>query len=319
MKKFLHIAVFGLSPHVLEQFKTQILLSIPNGVEVRWVNISEKNIDLLMVNDAFFASSSIQKILSQIHIQYLRLVKVPEQQGKIVDDTLAYPVTQLEDLRAWIQEKFFDYASSYALNFPSATVEKSAALTTIFNQCLLPRNGFIQLLDYRGFLALVDTMTERVWVNPSHPIIVFDNSLNQTYATNHFVQETIKNQPAQDLRSWLWEVAYRSTDIQLPEVQTNQYFKLEIWPKFEQGDERRNLLKIAACFAQGAQIQMLINQFNIPEQQIIRFVATSYMLKMGSYVVSDEAKFMRNNESTDQKQLVKVRSFFTKLRKKLGL
>ncbi|MHA3050564.1 hypothetical protein [Acinetobacter sp. ANC 4639] len=319
MKKFLHIAVFGISPHVLEQFKTQILLSIPHGVEVRWVNISEKNIDLLMVNDAFFGSSIIQKILSQIHIQYLRLIRAPEQQGMIVDDTLSYPVTQLEDLRAWIQEKFFDYTSDYALHGPSATVEKPVATTTILNQCLLSRNGFIQLFDYRGFLALVDTMTERVWVNPSHSMIFFDDSLNQTYATNHFVQETIKNQQAQDLRSWLWEVAYHSTDIQLPEVQTNQYFKLQIWPKFKQGDERRNLLKIAACFAQGAQIQLVINRLNIPEQQIMRFVATSHMLKMGSYVVSHEAKFMRDNEPTDQSQLVKVRSFFTKLRKKLGL
>ncbi|WP_425919534.1 hypothetical protein [Acinetobacter sp. TSRC1-2] len=319
MKNFLNIAVFGLSLNVLDQLKSQILLSVPREVPVRWVNIAEKNIDLLMVNDAFFASSSIQKILSQIRIQYLRLIKVPEQQGMIVDDTLSYPVTQLDDLREWLQEKFFDYESDDRFHLSSATGEKSVAISTVFNQCLLARNCFIQLFDCRGFLALVDTMTERVWVNPHHPVTGFDKSLNQTYATNQFVQEMIKNTQAQDLRSWLWQVAYRSTDIELPEIQANQYFKLQIWPKFEPGYERRNLFKIATCFAQGAQIQIAINQLNIPKQQIIRFVALTHMLKMGSWIDSHGAEFMRNDESADQGQMIKMRSFFMKLRKKLGL
>ena len=319
MKKFLNIAVFGVSLNVLDQLKSQILLSVPREVQVRWVNIAEKNIDLLMVNDAFFASSSIQKILSQIHIQYLRLIKVPEQQGIIVDDTLSYPVTQLDDLREWLQEKFFDYESDYPLHLLSATGEKSVAVSTVFNQCLLARNGFIQLFDCQGFLALVDTMTERVWVNSHYPVTGFDKSLNQTYATNQFVQETIKNTQAQDLRSWLWQVAYRSIDIELPEIQEKQYFKLQIWPKFESGYERRNLLKIATCFAQGAQIQTAINQLNIPKQQIIRFIALTHMLKMGVWIDSHGAKFMRNDESADQGQMIQVRSFFMKLRKKLGL
>lgn len=43
------------------------------------------------------------------------------------------------------------------------------------------------------------------------------------------------------------------------------------------------------------------------------------MLKMGSWIDSHEAKFMRIDESTDQGQMIKVRSFFMKLRKKLGL
>ncbi|MFH7767184.1 hypothetical protein [Acinetobacter sp. BSP-28] len=319
MKTFLNIAVFGVSLNVLDQLKSQILLSVPGDVQVRWVNIAEKNIDLLMVNDAFFASSSIQKILSQIHIQYLRLIKVPEQQGMIVDDTLSYPVTQLDHLREWLQEKFFDYEPDDHLHLPYTTVEQSVAISSVFDQCLLARNGFIQLFDYQGFLALVDTMTERVWVNPDHPVTVFDKSLNQTYATNQFVQEMIKNIHAQDLRSWLWQKAYCSKDIELREIQTNQYFKLQIWPKFDPGYERRNLLKIATCFAQGAQIQTAINQLNIPKQQIIRFVALTYMLKMGSWIDSHEAKFMRSDVSTDQGQMIKVRSFFMKLRKKLGL
>lgn len=319
MKKKLNIAVFGLSLNTLNQLKTQILRSVPYEVNIRWVNIADTNIDLLMVNDAFFASSSIQKILAQIHVNYLRLIKVPEQQGKIVDDTLAYPVTQLDDLREWLQEKFFDYEPDYPFHLPVEAIGHSVTISTVLDQCLLARNGFLQLFHYRGFLALVDTVTERVWLNPNNPVSCFDKSLNHTYATNQFVQNTIKDRPAQDLRSWLWQIAYHSTDLALPDIQMNQYFKLQIWPKFESGNERRNLLKIASCFAQGAQIQTVIDQLDIPKHQIIRFVALTHMLKMGSWIDSHEAQFMRSHVSTDQGQMVKVRSFFTKLRKKLGL
>lgn len=61
MKKFLNIAVFGLSLNLLDQLKSQILLSVPREVQVRWVNIAEKNIDLLMVNDAFLLHPAFKK------------------------------------------------------------------------------------------------------------------------------------------------------------------------------------------------------------------------------------------------------------------
>lgn len=319
MKKNLNIAVFGMSLNMLDQLKTQIMHSLPQEVNVSWVNIAENDIDLLMVNDAFFSSSSIQKILSQLQVQYLRLIKVPDQQGKIIDDTLAYPITQLNDLREWLQEKFFDYELDSRFYLPSSVVSQEIKISTVLDQCLLARNGFIQLFDYRGFLALIDTVTERVWLDPDNPVVSFDKSLNHTYATNQFVQDMVKNTQAQDLRSWLWQMAYRSSDLDLQNVQTNQYFKLHIWPKFESNDERRNLLKIASCFAEGAKIQAVIDQLNLPKHQIIRFVALTQMLKMGSWIDSDEAKYMRSEVSNDQSQVVKVRSFFMKLRKKLGL
>ncbi|EOR05464.1 hypothetical protein [Acinetobacter tandoii] len=319
MKKFLNIAVFGISLNVLDQLKSQILLAVPDKVMVRWVNIADKNIDLLIINDAFFSSLTIQKILSHVHVQYLRLIKVPEKQGKIVEDTLSYPVTKSDDLREWLQEKFFDYEPHDHFYLNPTTLETSTPISTVVAQCLSAQNGFIQLFDCRGFLALVDTMTERVWVNTDYPITFFDKSLNQTYATNQFAQETMKNLDAQDLRSWLWQKGYYSSDLDLPEIDINQYFKLELWPKFESGYERRKLLKIAACFAQGAQIKTVIDQLKISRQQIIRFVALSHMLKMGSWIDSHEAQFMKSDAAVDEGQMIKVRSFFMKLRKKLGL
>ena len=81
MKNVLNIAVFGLSLNSLEQIKEQILLSLPENLNVRWVNLAEQKIDLLLVNDVFFNSPGIQKLLTIQNIVYLRLVKKVENAG----------------------------------------------------------------------------------------------------------------------------------------------------------------------------------------------------------------------------------------------
>ena len=54
MNQVLNIAIFGLSLKVLDQMKKQILLAVPAHVQIKWVNIAEQKIDLLLVNDMFF-------------------------------------------------------------------------------------------------------------------------------------------------------------------------------------------------------------------------------------------------------------------------
>lgn len=319
MKKVLNIAIFGLGLGILDQLKKQILSALPAHIQVQWVNIAEQDIDLLMVNNAFFDSSSIQKMLSQHGMHYLRLVKSADFSSQIQQDMLAYPVTQLDNLRAWLQEKFFDDKTQAASRPPAVVQQDPIQISSILNACLMPRNGFIQLFDSNGFLALVDTMTERVWLNNDNPMLVFNQSLNQTYATNHLVQEIIKNQPYQDLRNWLWQVSYRSAALDLPEIALQQYFKLHIWPQFESGSGRRDLLKIAACFAQGAQLQMVADQFAISHESLIRFVAISHMMKMGRWIEADEAQLKSQDQSADPGRMRQVLGFFGKLRKKLGL
>ncbi len=55
--------------------KNQLLLSVPTDVNVQWVNISSNEIDLLLVNDMFFDSPNIQRVIQQ-QKSYLRLVKM---------------------------------------------------------------------------------------------------------------------------------------------------------------------------------------------------------------------------------------------------
>ena len=322
MNQVLNIAIFGLSLKVLDQMKKQILLAVPAHVQIKWVNIAEQKIDLLLVNDMFFSSDNIQRIIQQHARAYLRLIKQAENAGLVADDRLAYPFTRLDSLTEWMQEQLLDYAYEppyQALGAPFSAAARYAAADDVFNEMFTPRNGYIQLLDSRGFVALVDTMTERVWVKQDGSGITFNETLNQTYATNQFAQDIAKELSAQDLRVWLWRTVNRSNGLVLPEVKGNQYFKLQIWPQFEKGFERRNLLKKAACFAQGAQLKAVAAHLAISPEMVEKFVAMAVLLRLGQFIEESEAGFAAPEAGQASGQMQMLRGFFGKLRKKLGL
>ena len=196
---------------------------------------------------------------------------------------------------------------------PDATIEE------VFAEIFTPRNGYIQLFDASGFIALIDTRTERVWVEANMTGLQFNESLNQTYATSQVVQEQTEGKLIYDLRVWLWLILSQSSMIQLPKVELNQNFKLEIWPQFERDMRRRDYLKMAACFSEGANIEAVKQHLNSTDEKILNFVGCASLLQLGRIVESDEVKFSTEINLIETGQTNKLRSFFGKLRKKLGL
>lgn len=188
----------------------------------------------------------------------------------------------------------------------------------VFSEIFTPRNGYIQLFDAHGFLALVDTRTERVWVEPNKEI-QFNETLNQTYATAQLVQDTIKDKDVYDLRIWLWKVVNASSAIQLPQVSLNQNFRLEIWPQFEKNLQRRDFLKMATCFSQGAQIDQVKQSLNLSNERVLNFVACAVLLQLGQFVDQNQVKYQIDTQQAETGQVNKLRGFIGKLRKKLGL
>lgn len=328
MNSILNIAVFGLSLSTLDHIKTQVLLALPSSTQVKWVNLSEKKIDLLLVNDVFFNAPGIQKVLSNPQITYLRLVKKVEHAGRIIGDQLFYPFSNLEHLHEWLSEKLLLVtAMPFSLPIremkatpilPTITPQVEISIERVFTEIFTPRNGFIQLFDASGFLALIDTRTERVWVDAGKTIQL-NSTLNQTYATAQFVQEITKHKEVYDLRVWLWKVVNASTDLKLPVVDLNQNFKLEIWPQFERDLKRNEFLKMAACFSHGAKISDVRHFLNLSHDQILNFVSCAALLQQGRFVNQNEVKFQEDTKQVESGQGYRLRSFIGKLRKKLGL
>ncbi len=104
MTQALKIAIFGLNTTDINQLKTQIVLCLPSNTQPNWVNIAEDKIDVLLVSDVFFNSIGIQKVLKEKVKRYLRLTKSNSDLGRIIDDQLFYPFSDLKYLHEWLAQ-----------------------------------------------------------------------------------------------------------------------------------------------------------------------------------------------------------------------
>lgn len=224
MERKLNIAVSGVSIIILNQLKIQIISCLPPDIEIQWVNISEKHIDLLLINKIFFNSSSIQNILSYNVSHYLCLSNVADHGGKIIDDTLFYPILHLEEFKKWMYDHFLDNSIPKQ---PKVITESNSTLknfdtVSIFDSIFNSNNGFIRIDDTNYFLFLIDTTTERIFVNSEIPILRLSNTIRLSYANPQFVQETIrKYQRIEDLYIGLWKILNHSIILNMQQVQSD--------------------------------------------------------------------------------------------------
>ena len=332
MTKTLNIAVFGLNTTDINQLKTQIVLCLPSNTQPNWVNIAEEKIDVLFVTDIFFNSIGIQNTLKERAQRYLKLTKSNRDFGKIIGDQLFYPFSDVTYLSKWFSQELLPNTDETIQLKPSnkhfhlntknefPTVLKSeTTLEQVFSEIFTPRNGYIQLFDASGFIALVDTRTERVWIEENMTGLQFNDSLNQTYATSQIVHENTEGKLIYDLRTWLWQTLSHSSMLTLPKAQMNQNFKLDIWPQFAKNMHRRDDLKMAACFSEGANIEAVKQHLNSTDEKILNFVSYASLLQLGRFIESDEVKFSTDINQIQTSQTNKLRNFFEKVRKKLGL
>ncbi|VXA83839.1 conserved hypothetical protein [Acinetobacter sp. 8I-beige] len=331
MSKFLKIAIFGLNTVDLAEIKTQILICLPAEINVQWVNIAEERIDLLFVNKVFFNSPGIQKVLKEKGCLYLKLSKSDTNFGEIIRDQLFIPIYNLANLQRWITQNL---RPNVMLNEVRPTQTTSAYLDTsekqvnhdsnsytfeeVFTEMFIARNGHIQLYDASGFIALIDTRTERVWLDDKTIYTQFNETLKQTYAKAQIVNTGSIDKIVYDLRIWLWINVSRLPSSLLPKSENKKNFKLDIWPQFENDLQRRDNLKIAACFESGANIEDVKKYLNLSDEKIKNFVSCATLLQMGHFIEDEEVKFSTNH-NVESSQTNKLKSFFGKLRKKLGL
>lgn len=330
MSKILKIAIFGLNTVDLTEIKTQILICLPAEINVHWVNIAEEKIDVLFVNKVFFNSPGIQNVIREKACLYLKLSKSDTNSGEIIQDQLFIPIYNRIDLQKWITQNlllnvaFTEVRPTQSTSVYFDTRDKQAHLNNnnhnfedVFTEMFIARNGHIQLYDASGFIALVDTRTERVWIDEKTRYTQLNETLNQTYAKAQIVNTGSLDKIVYDLRIWLWINVSNLKPSLLPKIEIKNNFKLDIWPQFGKDLQRRDNLKIAACFESGANIEEVKKYLNLPDEKILNFVGRASLLQMGHFIEDEEVKFLNKNIASSQTN--KLKSFFGKLRKKLGL
>ena len=313
-----NIAIFGLSLRTLNELKEHIQAAIPSHIQVNWSNIAEPHLDILMINHIFFDSPNIKSLIQNNHINVLQIANNADKNSSIEDDILYLPLNHLHSLHQWLNERLAKNAAIEKVSPPQATntTIHRKQIGEVLQEILNPKNGKIQLFDHNGLIAIADPRNEWVWQNPMLKTLHTDASLNYTYATQND-QLWITETPQQDLKQWLWNLLWASKDFNELCPPSASSFYLEIWPQPINKIERQDILRMAACFAKGAEISVVASQLKLPEQRVKQFVAASLGANYGKIIKDHQANYHpQNNQNMTEQNFMK--KLFGRLRNRLG-
>ena len=313
-----NIAIFGLSLRTLNELKEHIQAAIPSHIQVNWSNIAEPHLDILMINHIFFDSPNIKSLIQNNHINVLQIANNADKNSSIEDDILYLPLNHLHSLHQWLNERLAKNAAIEKVSPPQATntTIHRKQIGEVLQEILNPKNGKIQLFDHNGLIAIADPRNEWVWQNPMLQTLHTDPSLNYTYATQND-QLWITETPQQDLKQWLWNLLWASKDFNELCPPSASSFYLEIWPQPINKIERQDILRMAACFAKGAEISVVASQLKLPEQRVKQFVAASLGANYGKIIKDHQANYHpQNNQNMTEQNFMK--KLFGRLRNRLG-
>lgn len=313
-----NIAIFGLSLRTLNELKEHIQTAIPSHIQVNWSNIAEPHLDILMINHIFFDSPNIKSLIQNNHINVLQIANNADKNSSIEDDILYLPLNHLHSLHQWLNERLAKNAAIEKVSPPQATntTIHRKQIGEVLQEILNPKNGKIQLFDHNGLIAIADPRNEWVWQNPMLQTLHTDPSLNYTYATQND-QLWITEAPQQDLKQWLWNLLWASKDFNELCPPSASSFYLEIWPQPINKIERQDILRMAACFAKGAEISVVASQLKLPEQRVKQFVAASLGANYGKIIKDHQANYHpQNNQNMTEQNFMK--KLFGRLRNRLG-
>lgn len=313
MKEEIKIAIFGLSLNVLESIKQKVQTMYDDSLKVSWANIADPHLDILLVNDMFFSSATIQNLVGAKKIPYLRLVNKNEKSGTIEGDKLYLPFSTTEEIRQWFKDRYLRVPVSNKTESFVNQISKKMDLKKVVPEFFNERNGNVQAFDSKGNIALMNIRTQQVWINQARKLQRTDASLNYTYATMQMAQ-SVNSMQGEDLTSWLWNVLWHSEDLDFNQNHPN-FYKLKFWPQPDPQNERKLVFKIAACFEQGASLKQVAQKTGYGLEQINKFVSIALLCNVLQNIPSDDAKLMIEEKESSSA----LRGFFGKLRKKLGL
>lgn len=313
MKEEIKIAIFGLSLNVLESIKQKVQSMYDDTLKVSWATIADPHLDILLVNDMFFSSATIQNLVGAKKIPYLRLINKNDKSGTIEGDKLYLPFSATDEIRQWFKDRYLQVPVSVKTETFVNQISKKMDLKNVVPEFFNERNGNVQVFDSKGNIALMNIRTQQVWINQARKLQRTDASLNYTYATMQMAQ-SVSSMQGEDLTSWLWNVLWHSENIDFKQNHSDSY-KLKYWPQPDPQNERKQVFKIAACFEQGANLKQVAQKTGYSLEQINKFVSVALLCNVLHKIPTEDAKLVLEEKESSSA----LRGFFGKLRKKLGL
>lgn len=320
VQQAVNIAIFGMSLRVLNELKERVISAVPNHIQVNWSNIAEPKLDILMINHIFLDSPNIQNLIKNSNIKVLRLINNIEKSSTIENDILYLPIHHIHSLHQWLNEKLSgapllkDQPQFDAIENAKPIQHKH--IKDLLDEIQNPKNGKIQIFNNDGLLGIADPRNEWLWQSPDYQSKSTDLSLNYTYATQNNLS-WITDSQQQDLKQWLWNLIWSSPDfIELCPASTSSFY-LEIWPQPKNKIDRQNILRMSACFAQGAQITTVATQLDLSEQYVRLFIGACLATNYGKVIKDHQTTYQPKKQHNETEQHF-MKKLFGRLRHRLG-
>lgn len=317
----INIAISGISLKVSDELKIELRKTIPNEFGINWINISDPDIDLLLINENFFDTEGIQRIIQKKQLPCLKIARGHGSEHIEEHNTLYLPFQQQDALKNWIQHRLLSYVSQQQSQQPAIdTASKHNAINIKFLADMLkPENGRLHLFDDHGTLAVIDTRSQTAWLEPTRVQTQTNHSFNYEFATTSDFMRVSRKVEYQ-LHDWLWNLFWHSLEFQRLAPGETEYYKIEYWPQPASGSERKITLRLAACFIQGAQLSQVATQLKLPLQTVQQFVTACMISNNGSIVSISQSHYLRSTQSGQAiEEQGMLNKFFGKIRRRFGI
>lgn len=314
----INIAISGISLKVSDELKIELRKTIPNDFGINWINISDPNLDLLLINENFFDTEGIQRIIQQKPLPCLKISKGHGSCRIEENNTLYLPFQQSDALKNWIHLRLLSYISHQQPE--DEVISNHNAVNEKFLEDMLnPENARLHLFDDHGTLAIIDTRSQVAWLEPTRTQTQTNHSFNYEFATT-FDFTKVSRKIEYDLQDWLWNLFWHSLEFQQLAPNENEYFKIEYWPQPTQSTDRKITLLLSACFIQGAQLAQVATQLKIPIQTVQQFIAACIISNNGDIIPATESHYLKS-EAAEQpvEEHNFFNKFFGKIRRRFGL
>lgn len=314
----INIAIIGLSSSVIFDLRNQIRELIATQYRLNWVNITHRNLDLIVIDHNFIESRSIQKILSYKHVAVLQVNRNSTQAGELIDSVLHFPLRDQNHLKEWLyshvlRHEFADQSDQLVKS------DQDMIDIHVFERLNSKTLGRVKLIDSHGVLGVVDTNQELFWpANQRANDIVIDQTLGVTYSTSNDLKN-VQKRPI-DLKQWLWQVVWNSP-MYGRLVQPNDHLRLLFWPQPCANAERREVLRLTASFQERRlSIAQMAEHVQLPIARVQHFASSLLAAGLAEMLPPDQYPVVQPTVDAEKNaSSMGWRSLFSKLRSQLGM
>ena len=321
----INIAISGLGLTTSDDLKIRLRKILPTNIGINWTNITDQNINCILINEQFFENSNIQNIIQNKKIPYLKVSRSCENSESAEQNILNIPINDECTLKNWVYIKLLnrtaqvenDIEETFIETTPITDDEYETKELDFFTNLYQQDTRKNMLRDQMGTIGIIDYHAHFVWLEATRDEYQTDRSIQYSAAsTLDFIKVSRKRQL--NLEDWLFNLIWKNLGlIVLPAP--DKYYRLKFWVQPNDVDKKR-LLQLSAAFIRGAEIQYVADKFNMSVNVVQHFIAAQIAIQNAEIIPARESQFDKapiNEEHNENKGVLK--SFFGKLKSRFKL